>query len=219
LVWPVAGDDPASASGPPSPKPRYRSAYRPPDPAALPEPAQWATLSDFELALALIDFGPLERELATMYVPSAKGQVPFHPVALFLAVCLRRELRLGWRALARLLASEHGVGWRRRLGFAEGVTPSASGLRYFFQAIGPAVFADRCPRFIMLLHAAAPARALSRAQHLSGRPAHAGDYRHAGRAAPSRPPPAHLPMGHRPLLCTAPSGASGASTGAPLPGT
>jgi hypothetical protein len=83
LGWPVDPDQP------PSPKSRYRLVYRSPDPATLPDPTQWATLSDFELALALIDLGPLERELATQYVPSANGQVPFHPVSLFLAVCLR----------------------------------------------------------------------------------------------------------------------------------
>jgi hypothetical protein len=154
LVFPV---DPAL---PPSPKRRYRSAYRPPDPAALPAPSQWGTLSDFELALGLIDCSPLERLLATSYVPSAKGQTPFHPVSLFLCLCLRRELDLGWRALARLLASEHGAAWRRRFGFAEGVTPSASGLRSFFQAVGPAVFAELCPRFVALLrqHGLCPER-------------------------------------------------------------
>ena len=138
---------------PPSPKRSYRSAYRPPDPAAVPDPAGWATLSDFELALWLIDFSPLERLLATRYRPSAKGQVPFHPVSLFLGCCLRRELDLGWRALARLLAGEHGAGWRARLGFVDGQTPSASGLRYFFQAVGPELFDGLCPRFVALLRA------------------------------------------------------------------
>lgn len=145
LVFPVA------PTLPPSPKPSYRSQYRPPDPAVLPDPARWETLSDFELALWLIDFSPLERLLATRYRPSAKGQVPFHPVSLFLGVCLRRELDLGWRTLARLLAGEHGAGWRARLGFVDGQTPSASGLRYFFQAVGADVFDALCPRFVALL--------------------------------------------------------------------
>ena len=68
-----------------------------------------------------------------MYTPSRKGQVPFHPVSLLLSVCLRRELQLTWPALARLLAGEHGAAWRAHFGFTAGCTPSASGLRYFFQ--------------------------------------------------------------------------------------
>ena len=138
---------------PPSPKPGSRSQYRPPDPTTVPDPATWEHLSDFELALALIDFTPLERLLAAMYRPSARGQVPFHPVSLLLAVCLRRALNLSWRALARLLAGPHGAGWRRSLGFADGQTPSASGLRYFFQAVGADVVAVRCPQFVALLRA------------------------------------------------------------------
>jgi hypothetical protein len=147
LPFPVADDLP------PSPKPSYRSTYPPPDPAGVPDPATWAVLSDFELALALIDFSPLERRRARMYRPSARGQVPFHPVSLRLAVGLRRELDLGWRALARLLAGPHGAGWRRTLGFTDGQTPSASGLRYFWASVGADVIADLCPRFIALLRA------------------------------------------------------------------
>ena len=145
---------PVDPALPPSPKTRYRSAYRPPDPTTMPAPARWAELSDFELAVALIDFSPLERALATMYTPSRKGQVPFHPVSLLLSVCLRRELQLTWPALARLLASEHGATWRAHFGFTDGCTPSASGLRYFFQRVGPEVVETLCPRFITLLRTA-----------------------------------------------------------------
>ncbi len=158
-TWSVAaltGDGPlrfpVDPSLPPSPKTRYRSSYQPPEPAAL-EPADLKDLSDFELALRLIDFSPLERELARVYTPSGKGQVPFHPVSLFLALCLGRELDLSWRALARLLRSDHGAAWRRRLGFRDGDTPSASGLRHFCQRVGADVFAELCPRFIDLLRA------------------------------------------------------------------
>jgi hypothetical protein len=143
---------PAAAAPPPVPKLRYRSQYRPPDPMPLrEEPSRLTALSDFELALHLIDFTPLEPVLATVYRPSRKGQVPFHPVSLFLALALRRELDLSWRALARRLASPHGAGWRALLGFQEGVTPSASGLRYFFHARGGAVFEQLCPDFVTLL--------------------------------------------------------------------
>lgn len=137
---------------PSSPKARYRSQYRYPGPEALLDETHRAKLSDFEIVLHLIDFSPLEHVLAhAYYVPSNKGQVPFHPVSMFLCICLRRELNLSWRALARLLASDHGAGWRALFGFQEGNTPSASGLRYFFDTVGPAVFDDLCPRYVQML--------------------------------------------------------------------
>jgi hypothetical protein len=77
--------------------------------------------------------------------------VPFHPVSLFLVLCLRRDLGLSWRATARLLASPNGANWRTLFGFAEGQTPSASGLRFFFQRVGAPVFDALCPQFVTLL--------------------------------------------------------------------
>jgi hypothetical protein len=145
LVFPVAADLPAS------PKQHYRSQYRYPGPEALSDRARLGTCSDFEVALRLIDFSPLERELARSYIPSRKGQAPFHPVSMFLALLLRRERNLSWRALAMLLAGEHGAGWRTLFGFCQGQTPSASGLRYFLQIVGPALYDDLCARFVRLL--------------------------------------------------------------------
>ena len=144
---------PVDPTLPPSPKRAYRSQYRYLGATALRDPEALATLSDFEIALALIDFSPLERRLATIDVPSQKGQRPFHPVSLFLAICLRRELKLGWRSLARLLAGRQGAGWRSLFGFADGETPSASGPRYFFRAVGADLFDELCPQFIRLLQA------------------------------------------------------------------
>lgn len=138
---------------PPSPKHQYRSWYRYLGAADLADSAVLADLTPFEVALRLIDFSPLRDYLAQAYYTGCtKGQVPFDPVSLFLCVCLRRELKLSWRDLAKLLAGEHGAGWRRRLGFREGETPSASGLRYFFTTLGEAVFDELCPLFIDLLH-------------------------------------------------------------------
>jgi hypothetical protein len=137
---------------PPSPKPRYRSHYRYLGFEELTNPAILATLTLFQITLRLIDFSPLRDDLAQCYVQSAKGQVPFDPVSLFLCICLRRELNCSWRTLAQLLAGEHGAGWRRLFGFREGVTPSASGLRYFFNAVGPEKFEELCPLFIDLLY-------------------------------------------------------------------
>ena len=140
---------------PPCPKRRYRSAYCYLGYDGLDNPLVLATLTFFEVALRLIDFSPLRDYLAQCYyVQSSKGQTPFDPVSLFLCVCLRRELKCGWRALAKLLAGEHGSGWRRRFGFRDDQTPSASGLRYFFHAVGAALFDQLCPLFTDLLHQA-----------------------------------------------------------------
>jgi len=142
---------PADPHLPPSPKTRYRSQYRYPGPAALLDPEKLAAMSPFELPFYLIDFSPLEPILAQHYKISHKGQVPFHPVSMFLAVLLRRELHLSWRSLATLLAGDHGAGWRALFGFQAHDTPSPSGLRYFFAAVEPAFFADLCQRFMDLL--------------------------------------------------------------------
>lgn len=129
---------PVPDSTPPSPKRHYRSEYCYLGYDDLLQPDRLAKLTLFEVALRLIDFSSLRDYLAQFcYKPSAKGQVPFDPVSLLLCLCLRRNLDQSWREMAKLLAGEHGHGWRRRFGFREGHTPSASGLRFFFQAIGP----------------------------------------------------------------------------------
>jgi hypothetical protein len=139
---------------PPSPKTHYRSHYQYAGYADLAEATVLARLDYFEIVLRLIDFSPLRTDLARSYRPSARGRVPFDPVSLLLCVCLRRELRLGWRRLARLLAGRHGAGWRTLLGFHDSLTPSASGLRYFYNAVGP----QRCEALVSqvadLLHQA-----------------------------------------------------------------
>ncbi|MBI2954276.1 MAG: hypothetical protein HYY30_08185 [Chloroflexi bacterium] len=145
LVFPVEDNLPLS------PKTRYRSHYRYLGPGRLLDNAELAKLSDFEIALYLIDSSPLERRLAQVYyVPSDKGQAPFHPVSLFLCICLRREQKLSWVKLANLLGGDNGAGWRALFGF-HGDTPAASGLRYFFNAVGAGLFDELCPRFVQLL--------------------------------------------------------------------
>lgn len=145
---------PAPADVPTSCKHQYRSAYQYPGYAELADPVTLTNLEPFEVALHLIDFSPLRNYLAQCYLPSARGQTPFDPVSLLLAACLRRELNIGWRRLARLLAGRHGPGWRRLLGFRDGCTPSASGLRYFYNAVGPARCEDLCSQVADLLHQA-----------------------------------------------------------------
>ena len=139
---------------PPSPKRHYRSQYRYLGADDLADLSILDDLTLFEIALRLIDFSPLRDYFAQCYVQSARGQVPFDPVSLFLCTCLRRERNLGWRTLAKLLAGEHGAGWRRLFGFQDGDTPSASGLRYFLNLVGPEVFEELCPLFADLLHQA-----------------------------------------------------------------
>jgi len=147
--FPLPGETPRS------PKERYRSTYRYLGYNDLADAATLSLLSLFEIALRLIDFSPLRDYLAARYyTDSTRGQTPFDPVSLFLCVCLRRELKVGWLTLARLLAGEHGPGWRRLFGFRDELTPSASGLRYFFNTVGPEVFAELCPLFMDLLHQA-----------------------------------------------------------------
>lgn len=117
---------------PPSPKPRYRSAYRYLGCDDLEEEAVLESFSSFDIALRLFDYTPLEPLLAAhIYTPSAKGQVPFHPVSLYLLSLYRREHKLSRpELLRRLRHPEDGQSLRRYLGFDQDF-PSESGLRYF----------------------------------------------------------------------------------------
>jgi hypothetical protein len=101
---------------PPSPKPRYRSDYRYLGPDGLDDPQTLDTLSSFDLALRLFDYAHLEPFLAAhIYVPSAKGQVPFHPVSLYLLRVYRREHNLSrHEALRRRRHQQDGRKLRRR---------------------------------------------------------------------------------------------------------
>jgi hypothetical protein len=125
---------------PPSPKPHYRSAYRYLGWEQLQEVASLQTASAFEVAVRLFDYTQLEPLLAAhLYHPSAKGQVPFHPVSLYLLSLYRREQHLSRPAVLRLLQhQEEGQFLRRYLGF-DREFPSESGLRYFEKHITPAL--------------------------------------------------------------------------------
>ena len=122
---------------PPSPKHRYRSHYRYLDAESLEDPQTLETLSAFEVALRLIDYAPLESLLAThIYTPSAQGQVPFHPVSMYLLRVYRRERNLSRPEAVRVLKGKGGDDLRRRLGFKDQF-PTESGLRYFEKQITP----------------------------------------------------------------------------------
>ncbi len=71
---------------PPSPKPRYRSRYQPPDPARVQslDLAAWESIGLFDLLLLLVDFSGLRPILASkLYRASALGRVPFDPISFF----------------------------------------------------------------------------------------------------------------------------------------
>jgi hypothetical protein len=116
---------------PPSPKPRYRSAYRYLGADNLNEETLW-TFSCFEIAVRIFDYSHLEPLLAAhIYVASAKGQVPFHPVSMYLLSLYRRERNLSRHEVLRILRHpEDGRTLRWCTGFKDDF-PSESGLRYF----------------------------------------------------------------------------------------
>jgi hypothetical protein len=128
---------PCAPELPPSPKRRYRSAYRYLGCDDLNEQAL-ETFSPFEIAVRLFDYSPLEPLLAAhIYLPSAKGQAPFHPVSMYLLSLYRREHHLSRHAVLRLLRhAQQGLVLRRCTGF-EHASPSEAGLRYFERQLTP----------------------------------------------------------------------------------
>jgi hypothetical protein len=123
-----------------SPKPRYRSTYRYLGFDDLEDEGVLETFSSFEVAMRVFDYTRLEPLLAThVYAPSAKGQVPFHPVSMYLLSLYRRERKLSRHEVLRQLRhKQDGRGLRRYLGFDQAF-PSESGLRYFERQITPAL--------------------------------------------------------------------------------
>jgi hypothetical protein len=128
---------------PPSPKSRYRSTYRYLGWDDLNEETI-EVFSPFEISVRLFDYSPLEPLLAAhIYVDSAKGQVPFHPVSMYLLSLYRRERNLSRHEVLRILAHpEEGRVLRCCAGFgeleeAEGDFPGESGLRYFEKQLTP----------------------------------------------------------------------------------
>ena len=102
---------------PPSPKPHYRSAYRYPGLDDLSQETL-ESFSAFEIGVRLFDYSPLEPLLAAhVYRASAKGQVPFHPVSMYLLSLYRRERNLSRHEVLRILRHpENGRALRRCTG-------------------------------------------------------------------------------------------------------
>ena len=128
---------------PPSPKPRYRSTYCYLGADDLNEETV-AVFSPFEISTRLFDYSSLEPLLAAhIYMASAKGQVPFHPVSMYLLSLYRRERNLSRHEVLRVLRHpEEGQVLRRCAGFGEleqagDDFPGESGLRYFEKQLAP----------------------------------------------------------------------------------
>jgi hypothetical protein len=128
---------PCDPTLPPSPKPRYRSAYRYLGVDDLNEETL-ETFCAFEIAVRLFDYSFLEPLLAAyIYVASAKGQVPFHPVSMYLLSLYRRQRKLSRHEVLRILRHPaDGQTLRRCTGF-ENDFPGESGLRYFEGQLTP----------------------------------------------------------------------------------
>jgi hypothetical protein len=122
---------------PPSSKPRYRSAYRYQGSDDLNEETL-RTFSAFEIGVRLFDYSLLEPLLAAhIYVASARGQVPFHPVSMYLLSLYRRERNHSRHEVLRILRHpEEGQTLRRCTGF-DNAFPGESGLRYFEGQLTP----------------------------------------------------------------------------------
>jgi hypothetical protein len=120
-----------------SPKAHYRSAYHYLGLDDLNEETL-KTFSPFEIAVRLFDYSSLEPLLAAhIYVDSAKGQVPFHPVSMYLLSLYRRERNLSRHEVLRILRHvEDGQTLRRCTGFEDDF-PGESGLRYFEGQLTP----------------------------------------------------------------------------------
>jgi hypothetical protein len=122
---------------PPSPKPHYRSTYRYLGFDDLNE-EMLETYSPFEIAVGIFDYSHLEPLLAAhIYVPSAKGQAPFHPVSMYLLSVYRRELHLSRHEVLRIVRHPTDRETLRRCTGFKDDFPSESGLRYFEKQLTP----------------------------------------------------------------------------------
>lgn len=131
LTWPTPPDTP------PSPKPRYRSAYTYPGVEKVEAERAWQTLPLFELLLYLLDFSGLRPVLAQLLGwGSARGQTPFDPVSLFLL--LGWQLHNSWSRAETLrkLCEPRYADLVDIFGFTSGHLPTEGGLRHFLTTLG-----------------------------------------------------------------------------------
>ena len=139
LHWPAPPDTL------PSPKKHYRSHYVYPSPGSgqalgwedLEDPAAWEYLSNFDLLLRLVDYTPLRPVLAHLLGwASARGQVPFDPVSIFLLTGWQITNQWSRAQTLRNLRKPRYADYAQRFGFENGVFPTEGGLRYWLTTIG-----------------------------------------------------------------------------------
>jgi hypothetical protein len=130
LVWPTPPDTP------PSPKRGYRSHYVYLGYADLEDWGNWQHLSDFDLALRLVDFSGLRPVLAQLLGwTSARGRCPFDPVSMFLLVSWQLVNEWKRAEVLRNLKNPRYADYRQRFGFQE-EDPTEGGVRYFLTTLG-----------------------------------------------------------------------------------
>jgi hypothetical protein len=127
----------ASPDTPPSPKKQYRSHYRYRGPEKLSDPAVWAYLSPFEIALHLIDFSGLRPVLAQkLGWQTARGQIPFDPVSMFLLYGWQLTNKWNRAETLKRLHDPRYADLVAIFGFENGVYPTEGGMRYFLTTLG-----------------------------------------------------------------------------------
>ena len=131
LCWPTPPDVP------PSPKRAYRSHYVYPGWQELQDTATWDDLSDFDLVLRLVYFSGLRPVLAQrLGWTSARGQIPFDPVSLFLVHGW--QITSSWKRATTLdnLVNTRYADYAALFGFEDGDYQTEGGLRYFLTTLG-----------------------------------------------------------------------------------
>lgn len=129
---------------PPCPKKDYRSHYTYQGWQDLQDPVIYEHLSDFDLLLRLVDFGPLRPVLAHLLGwASARGWKPFDPLSMFLLIGW--QLTHGWSRAETLrnLRNPCYADYALRFGFQDGHYPTEGGLRYWLTALGQHSTADQ----------------------------------------------------------------------------
>jgi hypothetical protein len=131
LLWPAPPDTS------PSPKKHCRSHYVYLGWEDLEDLTAWEHLSDFDLLLRLVDYSPLRPVLAQLLGwTSARGQVPFDPVSIFLLTGWQITNEWNRAQTLRNLRKPRYADYAQRFGFENGIFPTEGGLRYWLTTIG-----------------------------------------------------------------------------------